>query len=169
MPWNKFFLKVYDCSRYGGVGGSPVHVPFSLSQLLAVLQLPRRWPRSCWSALSNVAPEENSLGFHQEMQTKATPLQGTVMRLLRQTHISICSSYAGPVLSAVASTEIPVRCSQVYFHQFLGWKMIAPPQVRVVTSPPSQFLWLQTFRIEFSRADPSLRMFLGWFWYQGWS
>lgn len=83
--------------------------------------------------------------------------------------ISVCSSSAGPVLSAVASMEMPVRCSQIYFYPFLGWKMFVPPQVYAVTSPPSQFLWLQTFRIEFSMADPSLRMFLGWFWYQGWS
>lgn len=71
--------------------GSWAHIPFSWSQLSSVLQQPRSFPRSCWSALSSIAPEENSLGPYQEMQAKATtcsyPLQGAVMvmKLLRHT------------------------------------------------------------------------------------
>lgn len=31
MPWNRFFLKVYEYSRYGGVGVSCTHAIFIVS------------------------------------------------------------------------------------------------------------------------------------------
>lgn len=75
------------------VWGSPAHVPFSWSQLSSVLQL----PRNCWSVLSRVAPEENSLISYKEMQAKATPLQGGSDEVTEAHQRKSIFSYAAPM------------------------------------------------------------------------
>lgn len=97
--------------------GSWAHIPFSWSQLSSVLQQPRSFPRSCWSALSSIAPEEDSLGPYQEMQAKATtcsyPLQGAVMvmKLLRHTREKSIFYYVAPMQDQF-SLQLPPCGSQ---------------------------------------------------------
>lgn len=151
LPCKEFFLKVYKCSWYGGVGVLGTHTIFmisvelsspaaqELSQELLVCSL----QHCTWGKFIGTIPGNAGKSYHVQLPFAGGSDGDEVTEAhQRKIHILICSPYAGPVLSAVASTWIPVRCSQIYFYQFLGWKVFSPPLVCAVTSPPSWLLSL---------------------------